>query len=68
MQIHAGKNQKKLPGGGEKGNGQKIRFQVASLGQKKMELKREGREKTKHMQLTTTTQVLFSLSVINSSH
>lgn len=46
----------------------KIRFQVASLGQKKMELKREGREKTKHMQLTTTTQVLFSLSVINSSH
>ena len=30
MQIHAGKNQKKLPGGGEKGNGQKIQDTLPS--------------------------------------
>lgn len=30
MQIHAGKNQKKLPGGGEKGNGQKIQDMLPS--------------------------------------
>ena len=30
MQIHAGKNQKKLPGGGEKSNGQKIQDRLPS--------------------------------------
>lgn len=30
MQIHAGKNHKKLPGGGEKSNGQKIQDRLPS--------------------------------------
>ena len=70
MQIHAGKNQKKLPGGGEKSNGQKIqdRLPSAQPGPEENGIETGGSWENTHMQLTTTTQVLFFLSLINSSH